>query len=428
MRSTSTVTAALHAGATETTAVTEFGAAVLRWCEDNGVNQVDLADEAGLHRSTLSRVIHGQRDATEAMVTALDGVMRTGGRLAEVAERSNQHRATTRTIPAARRRPVPAQLPAVCGTLHGREQELAALAACGPAPGLRLCLDGLPGVGKTTLAVHHAHRLSTAYRSGTVWADLRGHQLGGPADPSELLGDFLATLGLEVPDGLEARKRAWRSATWASRLLIVLDDARSAEQITPLLPGGTGCAVLITSRYRLSSVMAGAGVQQFTVAPLRRAQSIELLRARLGNRVDAEPATAGRVAELCADVPRAVSLAAERLSVHPEISLDVLLDEHEDRWALTEIADEPGCSMRATLRRFYNALPAQHRRAWRVLGAAGGRMTSAELAENTGWAPGDTRQVLDGLVLAHLLTRRETTWEMNELIAAWGAHLHTHNT
>lgn len=427
MRSTHAMTAigpqrAVVPERASTTEVTEFGALVQRWCTHNELSQSNLADTAGIHRSYLSRLVNGQRHPTDTVITALEKVMHTGGELAEAAARSE----TPDPPVQMRRRPIPAQLPAVCSTLHGREPELRALAACGPAPGLRLLIDGPPGVGKTALAVRHAHRITSCYRTGVLFADLHGHDhRTGPADPAHVLADFLNTLGLPVPDSFDDRVRAWRSVTWTSRLLIVLDDARSAEQVHPLLPGGPGCAVLVTSRYRLSSLLAGTGTQSLTLSPLHRSHSLAVLHTYLGARIEAEADIADRVAALCADLPQALSLAAERLSVHPEVPLAELVAEAEDLWALTEIADEPGCSMYATFRTFYEMLPSDHQRAWRELGNAAGRMNSVQLAEVTGWSSCHTRRVLDGLVLAHLVTRgRDGTHTMNDLAAAWGAKMH----
>ncbi|MBQ0928811.1 NB-ARC domain-containing protein [Saccharopolyspora endophytica] len=406
--------------------LTEFGSLVVRWCADRTRKQADLAAAAGLSPSYLSKLIRGRREVTDPVITALEQIMHTGGALADAAARSNDD------VPARplqmRRRSAPAQLPATVATLHGRDHELASLASWGPAPGLRLIIDGPLGTGKTTLAVYHARRLTPAYRAGTLFADLRGHHPHGPADPGDVLAELLNSLGLPVPKSFSDRVQAWRSATWSTRLLLVLDDARSTEQITPLLPAGQGCAVLITSRYRLSTLLVGTGTQTLTLTPLRRTHSLALLTTRLGTtRINAEPDIANHIASLCGDLPQALALAAERLSTHPDVPLEKLLSEYEDRWELTEITDQASGSMRIALDAFYNTLPPDHQRAWRLIGGIGRRTTTEQLTALTGWAPCHTRSVLEGLILAHLITRHNNLYEMNNLLASWGAHTLAHD-
>lgn len=401
--------------------VTEFGALVVRWCSDRTRKQADLAAAAGLSPSYLSKLIRGRREVTAPVITALEQIMNTDGALVHAAARSNDN-VPTRSL-QIKRRSAPAQLPATLTTLHGRDHELAALVSSGPAPGLRLFIDGALGTGKTTLAVTHAHRLAPIYRTGNLFVDLRGHHPDGPADPSDVLAELLGALRLPVPDSLSDRVQAWRSATWSTRLLLVLDDARSSDQVTPLLPAGQGCAVIITSRYRLSTLLVGTGTQTLTLTPLRRTHSLALLTARLGTtRIAAEPDIANHIAALSGDLPQALALAAERLSTHPDVPLQNLLAEHEDRWELTEITDKPGGSMRAALEAFYNTLPSDHQRAWRLISGIGRKTTAEQLAALTGWTPCHTRSVLEGLVLAHLITRHSNAYEMNDLMAAWGAH------
>ncbi|WP_406690513.1 helix-turn-helix domain-containing protein [Saccharopolyspora sp. ID03-671] len=404
--------------------LTQFGALVVRWCENRKRKQADLANAAGLSPSYLSKLIRGRREVTVAAITALEQVMHTDGALADAAARSNDN--VPHRPPQIRRRTAPAQLPPTVSTLHGRDHELASIATWGPAPGLRLFIDGALGTGKTALAVTHAHRLAPTYRAGNLFADLRGHHPDGPADPSDVLAHLLKSLRLPVPDSFTDRVQAWRSATWSTRLLLVLDDARSTEQLTPLLPSGAGCAVIITSRYRLSTLLVGTSTQTLTLAPLTRTHSLNLLATRLGRtRITAEPDISNHIAEVCGDLPKALALAAEHLSTHPNVPLERLLSEHEDRWELTKITDNADGSMHAALDAFYKTLPPDHQRAWHLIGSIDRTTTAEEIAVLTGWAPGHTRSVLEGLVLAHLVTRRDSTYDMNALIRKWGSQMGT---
>ncbi len=175
-------------------------------------------------------------------------------------------------------------------------------------------IDGMPGVGKTTLAVHLAHRL--AYPDGQLFIDLHAHTAGrSPMEPVDALGVLLRAFGREeLPDGLDARATLWRSELSRRRALVVLDNAASAEQVRPLLPGMPGSLVLVTSRSRLVEL---EGTSTVTLDVLPVAEALVLFASIVGDERGADQAALD-VVELCGRLPLAVRLAAGRLRSRPQ--------------------------------------------------------------------------------------------------------------
>ncbi|MEU9338183.1 BTAD domain-containing putative transcriptional regulator [Streptomyces sp. NPDC048290] len=249
--------------------------------------------------------------------------------------------------PAPRRAPGvrPSQLPADLPTFTGRRTELGHLTALlldevppPAAPGTRppgmaiAVVNGMPGVGKTALALHWAHRVAHRFPDGTLHVDLRGYGPGGgPREPGQVLEAFLAALGVApsaVPAGLDARAALYRSVLADRRVLIVLDNARDIAQVQPLLPGAAGCLVLVTGRGRLSGLVARHGACPLPLGPLSATESREMLARRLGgHRVAAEPDAADTIVELCARLPLALADVAARAAHHPGFRLAHLAAE-----------------------------------------------------------------------------------------------------
>ncbi|HEV2636109.1 MAG TPA: BTAD domain-containing putative transcriptional regulator [Actinocrinis sp.] len=222
---------------------------------------------------------------------------------------------------------VPAQLPAAVADFTGRAaavKHLCDLLSAGEGtarPGeVTVCVvTGAGGIGKTALAIHVAHRVKEAFPDGQLYVDLRGADKM-PRDPGKVLGTLLRDLGVPVPESSErsecaARALAFRTAVHGRRLLIVLDNARDAVQVRPLLPGGEGCGVLVTSRSRLPGL---AGAAAMNLDALDAAEAAALFGAIAGpDRVAAEPQAAAEVVRYCAGLPLAVRIAAARLASRP---------------------------------------------------------------------------------------------------------------
>ncbi|UGT42305.1 NB-ARC domain-containing protein [Nocardia yamanashiensis] len=231
-------------------------------------------------------------------------------------------------------------------------------------------ISGMGGVGKTTLALHVAHRVRDHYGDGQLYVDLQGAG-EEPADPEHVLGAFLRALGVpqrEVPGGVAERAALFRSAMSGRRMLILLDNAADAAQVVPLLPGEPGCAVLVTARRPLTAL---PGVRTAALKVLDIAEAVELFTRIVGSdRVAAEPEAARRIVELCGLLPMAVRIVAARVAARPRWTLiseadRLAADRHDlDRFRVGDLA------LTAAFRAGYAQLPADAARAFRLLAMA----------------------------------------------------------
>jgi DNA-binding SARP family transcriptional activator/tetratricopeptide (TPR) repeat protein len=242
------------------------------------------------------------------------------------------------------RRVVPRQLPAGAGFFAGREAELKELDElldqAGPGggedetegPGGAVVISavaGMAGVGKTALAVHWAHKVAGRFPDGQLYVNLRGYdQEGAAVTPEEVTGWFLAALGVppfQIPADAQARSGLYRSVLAGRRALIVLDNARDAAQVRPLLPGSPGCLVVVTSRSALAGLAAAEGAQPLRLGPLGAEEAVRLLAARLGpERVAAEPEAVTDLMARCGHLPLALAVMAARAAADPGLPLGVL--------------------------------------------------------------------------------------------------------
>jgi DNA-binding SARP family transcriptional activator len=292
---------------------------------------------------------------------------------------------------------VPRQLPPGPRPFHGRgaeQQALADLAAepfpAGPPP--VAVISGPAGAGKTALALHWAALAAERFPEGQVYVNFRGPDgEGDPVPSAELLGSLLRSLPgapPDLPDGLETRTNLYRSLVAGRNLLIVLDQASSARQVRPLLPGLAGGLVIVTSQSRLAGLAAVYGARLIHLAPLTAADSLGLIRARLGaDRVQAEPAAARRLAELCDGLPLALSLAAARAMTRPGEPLAALAAELSDESAQLDTLDSmaPADGLRAAFARPYRSLGPAAAHAFRSLGRCPRRdITASGLASLAG--------------------------------------------
>ncbi|MFF7947753.1 AfsR/SARP family transcriptional regulator [Streptomyces griseorubiginosus] len=233
-------------------------------------------------------------------------------------------------------RAVPRQLPASMAYFTGRKSQLIELKELlstyddtGDRPGevLIAVITGMKGIGKTALAVHWAHRIAKKFPDGQLYANLRGCC---PEERDSPICTFLESLGVppeEIPTSMDARVGLYRSLLADKRFLVVLDNARDANQVRSLLPGTSGSLVIITSRNQLLSLIA-QGAHPITLAQLDAEDSIRFLRRRLGEqRTAAEPMAVARIIDKCAGYPLDLALVAARATSHSELPLESLAAE-----------------------------------------------------------------------------------------------------
>ena len=244
--------------------------------------------------------------------------------------------------PAVAGAPVPAQLPSAVTGFAGRGDELARLDAvvagaagadpASPAAVVISAVSGTAGVGKTALAVHWAHRVAARFPDGQLYVNLRGFDPSGQAlDPAEAVRGFLDAFGVpagRIPAGLPAQSGLYRSLLAGKRVLVVLDNARDAGQVRPLLPGSPGSLAIVTSRNQLTSLVATEGACPLTLDLLTTAEARDLLARRLGTgRVAAEPSAVDDIITRCARLPLALAVTAARAATQPDFPLTALAAE-----------------------------------------------------------------------------------------------------
>ena len=337
-------------------------------------------------------------------------------------------------VGAGSRRLIPAQLPHDVLGFTGREPELAGLASLAAsqesAAVVITAIDGVAGIGKTALAVHFAHRAAPAFPDGQLFVNLRGFDPEHPPlDPGDVLARFVRALGAgasQLPADPDELAGMYRSQLSGQRVLVVLDNAASAGQVRPLLPGTAGCLAIVTSRNRLSGLVAVDGAQRLTLDMLPPGEAVALIARTAGDeRAAADPAATRRLAELCGRLPLALRITADRAAAHPHLSMADLADElGAERDRLDVLAtDEQASQVRAVFSWSYRALAPAPARAFRLLGLHPGQDISTAAAAALLDAPvPETRQLLRTLTGGHLLeeTGRDR-YQFHDLVRVYAA-------
>jgi DNA-binding SARP family transcriptional activator len=321
--------------------------------------------------------------------------------------------------PALARPPVPRQLPVSPRHFAGRARELQALTglleqAAWKSPGTVVisAIGGTAGVGKTALAVHWAHQIAHQFPGGQLYVNLRGFDpYGNPVEPADAIRRFLDALGVpadRIPATAEAQQDLYRSLLAGKRMLIVLDNARDAEQVRPLLPSSPACLVLVTSRRLLTNLVAAEGAHPVTLDVLSPSDAHELLARRLGpERMAAEPEMVTELTELCARLPLALAIAAARTVMFPG-PLTTVVSELRDAAGRLDALDtgEAASSVRGVLSWSYQHLPMPTARMFRLLGLhPGPDISETAAASLAGIGLPQARAALGELVGANLLAR-----------------------
>ena len=378
----------------------DLGRLLREWRERTLLTQEQLAERAGLSVRSIRRYERGgpagrpQSASIRLLADALD---------LSPAERALLVETTRESAPARLR-----QLPGPPPLFTGREPELADLDRISDPTRLVIAtIAGVPGVGKTTLAVQAAHRVAARYPDEHVYLDLHGYTRGmRPTEPGEALDRILRSLGVppeQIPPDPDDRAALYRSRLADHQALILLDNVATEAQVTPLLPGTPGCLVLVTSR-RLLPGLDHVHTISLDLLPLPDAVTL-FTRAAGPQRVhDEPPARVTEIVELCGRLPLAVRIAAARLSSRPSWTVTHLAERLKARRHLLTELEAGERSVTAALDLSYLQLTAAQRRAYRLLGLhPGADLTVHAAAALLDTSPTRAERLIDRLLDSHLL-------------------------
>jgi tetratricopeptide (TPR) repeat protein/transcriptional regulator with XRE-family HTH domain len=385
------------------------------------LTQEELAEAAGLSPRSVSDLERGiNRTAHKDTALLLAGALGLAGPLRELFVAAARGKAPAADVLAARQGVAPGAfaaaatrtLPRDVVNFTGRRGELTqllgaidSLAAGGGVVGIH-AIDGMAGIGKTTFAVHAAHRLAPGFPDGQFFLPLHAHTPGHrPVGPADALASLLLTAGVaaaQIPPGLEARAARWRDQVAGKKVLLLLDDAAGHEQVRPLLPGTAGSLVLVTSRRRLAALEDAAVVSLDVLPPDEAAALLARLAARPG--MSARDAAVGEITGLCGYLPLAIGMLARQLRHHPAWTATQLAAElavARDRLALMHAEN---VSVGAAFGLSYADLTPGQQRLFRRLGLIPGPGFDAyAVAALDGTTVDAARRGLEGLYDQHLL-------------------------
>lgn len=328
--------------------------------------------------------------------------------------------------------PLPRQLPGEVLGFVNRVDELGSLNHFLVDESVRATLVvicGTAGVGKTALALRWAHAVRHHFPDGQLYANLRGYDPGQPSSPEQVLDRFLRGLGVPpsaVPADLDDREALYRSLVADRGVLVFLDNAATVRQVRPLVPGTSSCLVIVTSRSALSGLVSRNGGRRLTLRVLSEGDAVALLRDVLGPyRTEDDPGDLAELARLCARLPLALRIAAERAASRPFMPLAELIRDLRDEsalWdALTADEGEEADAVRSVFAWSYRALNTSAARLFRLLGLQPGSDLSAPAAAALAGLPeGQVRQPLDALVHAHLLEQNAPgRYQLHDLLRVY---------
>jgi DNA-binding SARP family transcriptional activator len=408
-----------------------------------------LVDELGIEPGPELRDIHQRVLAGDVEMTAGIGVMSPGNAsgdteadapagVARVSAADDAMPAMAR--PAGPVLAIPAQLPAGPADFTGRAAQVGYLRGvlAGPegadgAGVVRVAVvSGAAGLGKTTLAVHVAYQVRDWFPDGQLYVQLSVAS-GHPAVPAEVLARLLRDLGTEggkIPAGEAERAALYRTQLAGRRVLILLDDAKDAEQLRPLLPGSTSCAVLVTTRNQ-TPYLVSTGFVALSAQPEPEARDL-LSRIAGEARLAAEPEATAEIVRACAGLPLAIRICAARLATRPHWPIAAMAARLRDEQRRLDELQVGDLEVRASFRMSYDTLHASRchagpERAFRLLGLwQGQRISLPAVAALTGEPEEDTAGALETLVDTNLLASSEPDWyqlhDLLRLFAAEQAH------
>lgn len=387
----------------------------------------EFAERTGMSKSTLQYLVSTRRTAPDYHeLVALVGKL--GQQWNEEWERL--WRRAVELAPSDTDR-MPAQLPADMAGFVGRAAELAELDRALESGAAIAALCGMAGVGKTALALRWAHRNRAGYPDGQLYVDLRGYDPDPPVPAADALASFLLALGMDglaLPSALDDRAALFRTLVSSRRMLIVLDNASTVDQVRPLVPGSGKSFAIVTSRDRLAGLVTREGAYRVELSPLPPADATALLLNWIGSRAGSHPAALATLAEQCARLPLALRVAAEFAASRPGTPLPDLvaqLMDEQSRLDMLDTGGDPRTMVRGVLSWSYRHLRAPAARMFRLLGLRrGGAFGVGAAAALAGVSLGEARALLDELCRVYLVQPTGADrFHLHDLLRAYAAEL-----
>lgn len=394
-----------------------FGRLLREYRLGAGLTQEELAERSGLSARAIADMERGRtRRPYRRSVQVVADALRLSGPQRELLVRESRSVPGDGSVPGtAAAVPVPRQLPPAVACFAGRADELAALTGllehC-PGDGgavVIAAIAGTAGAGKTGLATHWAHQVATLFPDGQLYVNLRGYDPGPPVAAADALAAFLRALGMagrSIPAEVEELATRYRSLLAGRRILILLDNARDAGQVRPLLPGTSSCLTIVTSRDSLAGLVVRDGARRIELDALPLPDAVSLLRELVGGRAEADPGAAHVLAELCCRLPLALRIAAELAIARPGVSLAELAAELADQRQL-DLLDAGGDQATAVQTVFSwsdQQLDPADARAFRLLSLHPGPDVDAyAVAALTATTPLEASRRLTRLARAHMI-------------------------
>jgi DNA-binding SARP family transcriptional activator/Tfp pilus assembly protein PilF/DNA-binding XRE family transcriptional regulator len=338
---------------------------------------------------------------------------------------------------AAAKLAVPRQLPGLAPHFAGRDAELKALtdmldqAAGAGTTAVISAIGGTAGVGKTALAVHWAYQVAQRFPDGQLYVNLRGYDPGQPMPAADALAGFLRALGVpgrDIPAATDERAARYRSLLAGRHMLVLLDNAADVEHVRPLLPGTPAAVAVVTSRDSLAGLVARDGARRLDLDLLPSRDAVGLLRALIGERVNADPGATAALADHCSRLPLALRVAAELAAARPAAPLAGLvreLSDQQQRLDLLEAGGDSRTAVRAVFSWSYRHLSPAAARAFRLSGLHPGPDHDAYAAAAlTGSTLERALRLLDQLARAHLVQPgRPGRYGRHDLLRAYAREL-----